>query len=217
VIPISSYLEVLPILLEGLNITVIVLIGSAILGYTIAFVAGFGRISKNVFISKFTVVYVEFFRGTSLIVQMFWFYYAFQWSSAIWPAVLAIGLNYGAYTSEVVRSSILAVSEGQYEAATALNMSRFQRMRLVILPQAVRMMLPEFGNYLVQMLKATSIAALVGLAEITHHGMILRASNFSLAVEVFTMLLVMYFLLALPLIALTKWLERLSSKGVASE
>lgn len=118
--------------------------------------------------------------------------------------------------SEIVRTSILAVPEGQYEAATALNMSRFQRMRLVILPQAVRMMLPEFGNYLIQMLKATSLVALIGLADITYQGMIYRSSNVAMTIEVFTMLLIMYFILALPLIGLTKWFEKLSSKGVAN-
>lgn len=140
---IDLYVEILPILLKGLNITIIVLIGSAILGYTVAFIAGFGRISKNGYIRKFTAVYVEFFRGTSLIVQMFWLFYVINWESNIWPGILAIGLNYGAYTSEIVRTSILAVPQGQYEAATAMNMSRFQRMRLVILPQAIRMMLPD--------------------------------------------------------------------------
>lgn len=202
--------------MKGLNVTIIVLIGAAILGYIIAFIAGFGRISKNPFISKFTVVYVEFFRGTSLIVQMFWLYFVIDWDWTIWPGILAIGLNYGAYLSEVVRTSILAVPNGQYEAATAMNMSRIQRMRLVILPQAVRMMLPEFGNYLIQMLKATSLVMLIGLADITFEGKIYQEANFSQTIEVFTLLLVMYFILALPLIGLTKWFERLASKGVAS-
>src|SRR5699024_1067948 len=100
--------------------------------------------------SRFTAFYVEIFRGTLLIVQLFWLYYAMpilfdiDLGSDFLVGVLAIALNYGAYMSEIVRSSILAVAKGQREAATALNMSRFQRMRLVILPQAVRMMLPEF-------------------------------------------------------------------------
>jgi polar amino acid transport system permease protein len=192
------------------------LIGSAILGYSIAFIAGFGRISRFGIVRTFTAVFVEIFRGTSLIVQLFWLFYIFHWPSNIWPGVIAIGLNYGAYLSEVVRSSVLAVPNGQYEAATALNMSRFQRMRFVILPQAVRMMLPEFGNYLIQMLKATSLVSLISLADITFQGKIYQETNFGQTIEIFTLLLVMYFLLALPLIGLTKWFERLASKGVAS-
>ena len=71
----SSYIEVIPVLLEGLHVTLYVLFGSIIVGYSVAFIAGFGRIAKNPFINKFTAVYVEVFRGTSLIVQLFWFYY----------------------------------------------------------------------------------------------------------------------------------------------
>ncbi|GAA0487967.1 hypothetical protein GCM10008986_11910 [Salinibacillus aidingensis] len=126
-------------------------------------------------------------------------------------------MNYGAYMSEVVRGSILSVSDGQKEAATALNMSRFQRMRLVILPQAVRMMLPEFGNYLIQMLKATSLVSLIGLTDILYHGDIFRSTNLSLAPTVYLLILVFYFILALPLIWLTRWAEKQSSKGVATE
>ncbi len=158
-----------------------------------------------------------------MIVQLFWFYYALpglfdiHLATDFWAAVIAISMNYGAYMSEIVRGSILAVAKGQREAATALNMSRFQRMRLVILPQAVRMMLPEFGNYLIQMLKATSLVSLVGLTDILYHGDIFRSTNLSLAPTVYIMILIFYFILALPLIWLTRWAEKQSSKGVATE
>lgn len=162
------------------------------------------------------MIYVEFFRGTSLIVQLFWFYYVLPLPN-FWAGTLAIGLNYGAYMSEIVRGSILAVPKGQTEASIALNMSNWQRMRLVILPQALRMMLPEFGNYLIQMVKATSLVSLIGLTDITYQAMVYRASNIPQSIEVFVILLIVYFLIALPLIALTRWLERMSSKGVARE
>ncbi|WP_079525423.1 ectoine/hydroxyectoine ABC transporter permease subunit EhuC [Halobacillus hunanensis] len=218
----SNYIEIIPVLLEGLNITITVLIGSAIFGYLIAFLAGFGRLSKNFLIRNFTKVYIEVFRGTSLVVQLFWFFYVLPGLlgvelSAYLIGVITIGMNYGAYMSEVVRGSILAVSSGQSEAATALNMSRFQRMRFVILPQAIRMMLPEFGNYLIQMLKATSLVSIISLADITYVGLLYRDANISEGVAVFTMLLVLYFIIALPLIGLTRWLERWASKGVATE
>ncbi|WP_035426956.1 MULTISPECIES: ectoine/hydroxyectoine ABC transporter permease subunit EhuC [Sediminibacillus] len=209
--------------MQGINITVTVLIASAVLSYLIAFIAGFGRLSNNIFIRKFTGFYVEVFRGTSLIVQLFWFYYALpglfdiHLATDFWAAVIAIAMNYGAYMSEIVRGSILSVAKGQREAATALNMSRFQRMRLVILPQAVRMMLPEFGNYLIQMLKATSLVSLVGLTDILYHGDVFRSTHLSLAPTVYILILIFYFILALPLIWLTRWAEKQSSKGVASE
>jgi polar amino acid transport system permease protein len=219
---IDSYAEITSVLFEGLWITVKVLIGSVIIGYLIAFVAGFGRIAKNGLVRKFTGVYVEVFRGTSLMVQLFWFYFAFAGLfgiqvNAYWAGVLAIALNYGAYMSEVVRGSILAVSKGQTEAAIALNMSGFQQMRLIVLPQAVRMMLPEFSNYLIQMLKATSLVSLIGLADITYQGMIFRSSNLDMATAVFSFMLIFYFILAIPFILLSRWAERFSSKGVANE
>ena len=220
---ISAISEIFPILMQGLKITVTVLLASIVCGYLFAFIAGFCRLSNNVILRKFTGLYVEVFRGTSLIVQLFWLYYALpilfgiDLGSDFWAGVLAISLNYGAYMSEIVRGSILSVAKGQTEAATALNMSSFQRMRLVIFPQAVRMMLPEFGNYLIQMLKATSLVSLIGMTDILYYGDILRSSNLSQAPTVYLLVLVFYFILALPLIFLTRKMESISKKGVASE
>ncbi|MGM8212512.1 amino acid ABC transporter permease [Virgibacillus sp. W0430] len=209
-------------MMKGIKITVIVLILSAILGYLFAFVAGLCRLSKNPILRKFTVFYVEVFRGTSLIVQLFWLYYAipmlfgFDLGSNLLAGVLAIALNYGAYMSEIVRGSIIAVDKGQTEASIALNMTSFQRMRLVIFPQAVRMMLPEFGNYLIQMLKATSLVSLIGMHDILYHGDLLRSADLSMAPTVYILVLIFYFILALPLIWLARKAEEISKKGVAS-
>ncbi|MFD1038299.1 ectoine/hydroxyectoine ABC transporter permease subunit EhuC [Virgibacillus byunsanensis] len=218
----SAIAEVFPVLMKGIEITIIVLIFSAIFGYLFAFIAGLCRLSNNVILRKFTGFYVEIFRGTSLIVQLFWLYYALPMlfgidlGSNLLAGVLAISLNYGAYMSEIVRGSILAVAKGQTEASTALNMSRFQRMRLVIFPQAVRMMLPEFGNYLIQMLKATSLVSLIGMTDILYYGDILRSSDLSAAPTVYMLVLVFYFIMALPLIWLTRKAESISKKGVAT-
>ncbi|WP_163971771.1 ectoine/hydroxyectoine ABC transporter permease subunit EhuC [Oceanobacillus halotolerans] len=218
----STIGEVFPVLLKGIEITIVVLVLSAIFGYLFAFIAGLCRLSNNLILRKFTGFYVEVFRGTSLIVQLFWLYYAipmlfgFDLGSNLLAGVLAIALNYGAYMSEIVRGSILSVAKGQTEAATALNMSRFQRMRFVIFPQAVRMMLPEFGNYLIQMLKATSLVSLIGMTDILYHGNILRSSDLSAAPTVYFLVLVFYFIIALPLIFLTRKMEDISKKGVAS-
>lgn len=202
--------------------TITVLLAAALLAYAMAFIAGLSKLSNIVLLRKVTSVYVEVFRGTSLIVQLFWLYYALPMlfniplGSNWWIGVIAIGLNYGAYMSEVVRSSIVAVDEGQAEAATALNMSSFQRMRLVILPQAVRMMLPEFGNYTILMLKSTSLVSLIGLRDILYYGDIIRSTNASATPIVYTVVLVFYFILALPLIWLTKKGEKIAKKGAAA-
>ncbi len=215
-------IEVFPVLMKGINITITVFIFSSIFSYIFAFIAGLCRVSNNRLVRGGTSIYVEIFRGTSLIVQLFWLYYAIPMlfdvgiDNRLAAGVLAISLNYGAYMSEIVRGSILAVDKGQTEASIALNLSRSQRMRIVIFPQAFRMMLPEFGNYLIQILKATSLVSLIGMTDILYHGNILRSTNLSAAPTVYLLLLVFYFIMALPLIFLTRKGEQISKRGVAS-
>ncbi|GGA84646.1 ectoine/hydroxyectoine ABC transporter permease subunit EhuC [Ornithinibacillus halotolerans] len=222
VIIINAIIEVFPVLMKGIHITITVFILSVIFGYLFAFIAGLCRLSNNIIIRSTTSFYVEIFRGTSLIVQLFWLYYAIPMlfnigiDNRLMAGVLAISLNYGAYMSEIVRGSILAVDKGQTEASIALNLTRFQRMRLVVFPQALRMMLPEFGNYLIQMLKATSLVSLIGMTDILYHGNILRSTNLSMAPTVYLLLLVFYFIMALPLIFLTRKGEEISKRGVAN-
>lgn len=218
----GSLPEIFGVIVQGLGITLQVLVLSIIGASLIAFVAGLSRVSGNWAVRGFTGFYVEIFRGTSLIVQLFWFSYALpglfniHLGSDVWVAVLAISLNYGAYMSEIVRGSIQAVAAGQTEAAIALNLSRFQRMRHIILPQALRMMLPEYGNYLIQILKATSLVSLIGLTDLLYYGNIYRSTHLSDSPTVYVLLLVMYFVIALPMIWFTRKMETVSKKGVAS-
>lgn len=215
-------MEVFPILAKGIQVTITVLILSAILSYFIAIFAGLCRLSRFWIVRTITAIYVEVFRGTSLIVQLFWFYYAlpmlfdFTVGSNLVAGVLAISLNYGAYMSEIVRGSINAVDDGQREASTSLNFSSFDRMRLIIFPQAFRMMLPEFGNYTIQMLKATSLVSLIGMGDILYHGNILRATDTSATFSIYALALVFYFIMAIPLILLARKAEEISKRGVAS-
>ncbi|MCG7334523.1 amino acid ABC transporter permease [Sporosarcina sp. ACRSM] len=219
----SSIMEISLVLLEGIKITLIVLALSITISTLIAFVAGLSRVSSNVLLNKFTGFYVEIFRGTSLIIQLFWFSYALpglfniHLGSDIWTAVIAISLNYGAYMSEIVRGAILSVSGGQTEASIALNLTKFQRLRYIIIPQAIRMMLPEYGNYLIQILKATSLVSLIGLTDLLYYGNIYRSTHLAEAPTVYLLILVFYFILALPLIAFTRKMEVFSKKGVAQQ
>ena len=217
----GSLPDIFSTLVQGLKVTLLVLVLSIIFSTIIALVAGLSRVSTNRLVTGITGFYVEIFRGTSLIVQLFWFSYALpglfniHLGSDIWVAVLAISLNYGAYMSEIVRGSIQAVPAGQTEASIALNLSKFQRMRHIIIPQAIRMMLPEYGNYLIQILKATSLVSLIGLTDLLYYGNIYRSTHLSDSPTVYLLLLVMYFVIALPLIAFTKKMEKVSKKGVA--
>ena len=124
----SSIPDITLMLLRGIHVTLIVLVLSIVLSSVIAMIAGLSRVSQNKLLTGFTGVYVEIFRGTSLIVQLFWLSYALpglfniHLGSDIWVAVLAISLNYGAYMSEIVRGAILSVPQGQTEASIALNL-----------------------------------------------------------------------------------------------
>lgn len=191
---------------------------SAILAFFIAFAAGLGRISRFSIVRKITVIYVELFRGTSLLVQLFWIFFALpafgiQFSPFL-AGVVALGLNYGAYASEIVRGAILAIPHGQTEASIALNMSRWQRLRLIILPQALRIMLPGFGNISIELLKGTSLVSMITLTDLTYKGLIIQNTNISYTMPVFVLLLVLYFVIALPLIFIARKLEKNASRGV---
>lgn len=190
------------------------------MAFIIAFIAGLGRVSRFKMVRFVTTVFVELFRGTSLLVQMFFFFFALPaFGITLTPfvaGVIALGLNYGAYASEIVRGAIVAVPQGQIEAGIALNMTRWQRMRLIILPQAVRMMLPGFGNISIELLKGTSLVSLVTLADMTFQANMLKDSNTGAVIEIYTLLLILYFLIALPLILTARWLEKRSGKGVTA-
>lgn len=205
--------EILPQLLRGLSVTLSVLIAAVLIAYLVAFITGFAKLSKNKTVFRVTTAFVEFFRGTSLIVQLFWLYYAIpmllgiQLGSNWWAGVIAIGLNYGAYMSEVVRTSILAIDKGQDEAGTALNFSKYKKMRYIILPQAIKMMIPDFGSYTIQIMKATPLVSLIGLRDILYYGDILRNTNLSLSPLIYLIILLIYFVIALPIIYITKKLR----------
>lgn len=210
----------LPALLRGLRVTVELVVYSAALAFALSLIAGMGRLSRFTPVRLLTGAYVEFFRGTSLLVQLFWMYYVLPLPPfylelpRMAVAVLAIALNFGAYGSEVVRGAILAVPRGQWEAAIALNMTKWQALRRVILPQAFRMMLPGFGNLSVELIKSTALVSLITIPDMTFQAQALR--NFSGdTVTIYGLLLVLYFLLAFPVTRLVRWVEQRVSVGRA--
>jgi len=126
--------------------------------------------------------------------------------------ILALSLNAGAYGSEIVRSTIISVPKGQTEAAIALNMTPWQRTRLVILPQALVMMLPAFGNLIIEMLKGTALVSLVTLSDLTFVATVLNSSIMR-PTEIFSVLLVIYFVISLPFTRGIRWIEHRLSAG----
>jgi len=186
-------------LLSGLWVTVYMTVLSAALAAAIALVLGLLARMDHLAPRTFARVVIEFFRGTSLLVQLFWLFYALPlWGYQLDPVevgVVAFGLNFGAYGAEVVRGSINAVPRAQWEGAIALSLSPFQRMRRVILPQAFPLMIPPFGNLLIQLIKSTPLLFLVTLVDLTAVADQYRASEGKEAF-IFGLLLVIYFLLA---------------------
>lgn len=206
-----TLLDLLLILLRGLRFTLGLTLGGAVLAFILAFVAGLGRSSNNRLLAFIFGLYVEIFRGTSLLVQLFWIFFALPLVGIHLPAfqagVIGLGLNLGAYGAEVVRGAIQAVPVAQIEAAIALNMTPSQRMYRVIIPQAWVLILPPFGNLLVELIKSTALASLIAIPDLTFQAYSLRMTTGRTA-EVFLLLLVVYFAVAYPFAQVVRWLER---------
>ena len=169
-----SYLDFLieyfPKLMNGAYITALQMICASALAIFISLTFGLLRLSKHRLATGFATVYIEFFRGTSLLVQLYWIYYVLPLMGvkldAFEAGFIAIGLNFGAYGAEIVRGSIEAVPKGQWEAAIALNMSPSLRMRRIIIPQTFSILLPPASNLLVELLKATALVALITVVDL---------------------------------------------------
>jgi polar amino acid transport system permease protein len=188
-----------PLLLDGLIQTLKLFFMALGLDLVIAVVVGLARLSRHRLVRVCATVYVEFFRGISLFVTLFWLYFALPFLNVrltVWEAAVGgLALVHGAYTSEYVRGAIMSVSKDQFEAAVALNMSGYQRMRYVIFPQALVAMMPLLGNECVLMLKSTSLASLITLAELTEQGHSVIVRTYA-SVPVLVTVLLIYFTLA---------------------
>jgi len=213
----SGWSGYLGLILDGAVVTIELTVMGCALALVAAFIAGLGRISRHWPLRALATAYVEFFRGTSIFVQLFWAYFVLPLFglplTPLQAGVLALGLNVGAYGAEVVRGAILALPREQYEACTALNLSRFQRMRYVILPQALVLMLPTFGNNAIELLKGTAVVSLISLSDLTFQAQVVRAQTGSTAMPFLT-ILVLYFAMALVLSFSIRGLERKLSAGL---
>ena len=205
-------------LLLGTVTTLKVLVCSIILYVVISMIFGLMRLSKNPIIQGTATVYIEFFRGTSLLVQLFWVYYVLPFFGisleAFTAGVVALGLNFGAYGAEIVRGGILAVPKGQWEAAFALNFSPSKRMKNIIIPQIFPIILPPAANLTVELLKATALVALVTVVDLTFEARQINSITW-LSVQCFgTALLIYYFISRILLVPFLRWLEVLAAKKV---
>lgn len=200
-----------PRLFVGTGVTVAQFLLAAALGVAISLAMGLLKLSPNALLRGAAVTYIEIFRGTSLLVQLYWIFYVlplFGVSIEKFTAgYIAVGMNIGAYGAELVRGGILAVPKGQWEAALAINMSPAQRMWRIILPQALVNMLPPWGNLMIELLKGTALVSLISVADLMFEAKQINGTTF-LSAQVFGAALIIYYMLARFLVTpFMRWLE----------
>jgi polar amino acid transport system permease protein len=204
-------------IIRGIGITILVTVLGAAGALVVAFVFGMMSRAQGVpprFVAR---VFIEFFRGTSLLVQLWWLFFVlpqFGWVlSPLAVGILAFSLNFGAYGAEVVRGAINAVPKAQWEATVALNMTPYERMRRVILPQAIVGMIPPFNNLLIQLLKSTPLVFTITIVDVSAVATAYRSAEGN-TLFIFTVLLVLYFVLAYALTLGMNAFERRAKEAV---
>ena len=205
-------------LLGGLLITVeltfVVITLSLVCGLLVA-LAGMSRLTPLRWLVK---AYIEVIRGTPLLLQLIYVYYVLPEIGirldAFTAGVLALTLNYSAYISEVYRSGIQAIAKGQHDAAAALGMTRALSMRRIILPQAIRIVVPTLGNYFIGLFKDTALCSAVSIQEVLFTAQIIAAQSFQYF-TLYTVVLIMYLGVSFPAARLVGYLERVTRRGYA--
>ena len=200
------------LILTGLGVTIAYTVGTILLGLVIGLVTGLLRLSHNPMITAPLVAYVEIFRCTPLLVQIVWFYYALPVVLGVdipahVAAVLVLSLYTGAFYAEIIRGGVNSIESGQWDAARAIGMRRRQVMRHVILPQAVKRMIPPFMNQSIIQLKNTSLVSTIAVADLLYQGTIITAASYR-PLEVYTMVAIIYFLVLFPLTLAAQKVER---------
>lgn len=221
-------LDWLPYLLGGVPLTILISVLGIMLAVPLALVAALARISRNPLLYGVAGFYISFIRGTPIIVQIFFIYLGLPQLASYAPepisqlfilgsvtsGVLALGLNYGAYMAEIFRAGIQGIPRGQWDGASSLGLSPGQTMRLVILPQAVRLIIPPTGNQFIAMLKDSSLVSVMGVWELMY-----LARNYGRAefkyMEMLITAAVIYWLLSAVFELVQARLERRFGRGVS--
>jgi polar amino acid transport system permease protein len=230
----DPYKRIFVFLQDGLRVTISITVVSFLFIMLVGLIGGMGRISKNPLVKGIASIYVEIVRGIPMLVQLMFIYYASPIVirdiglrlAGVWPAlsaklvgikinpfgaaVMGLTICYGAYMAEIFRAGIESIAKGQMEAARSLGMSYFQAMRHVILPQAVRVILPPVGNEFVALLKDSSLVSVVAVADMTRRGREFMASTF-MALETWLMVALLYLVMTLFLSRVVSYIEERTS------
>ena len=195
----------------GIGVTLAYTAGTVLLGLLIGLVLGLARLSRSRWVNVPLVALIEVFRCTPLLVQIIWFYYALPvilgvQIPAVVAAVLVLSFYTGAFYAEIFRGGILSIEAGQWDAARAVGLHRGQVMRLVVLPQAVRRMIPPFMNQSSIQLKNTSLVSTIAVPDLLYQGTLITADTYK-PLEVYTVVALIYFALLFPATRLVQWWE----------
>jgi polar amino acid transport system permease protein len=187
------------LLLAGLGVTLMVTFASLVAGMVIGIIVGIFRLSKNPILSTTATIYVAVLRNTPALIQLIWVYYCLPLLlgidlNSITSCIVALSLHGGAYIGEIVRGGIQSIDRGQVEAARTIGLSQFQTMRRIILPQALRRMIPPLVNEGITLLKYSSLVSVLGVADLTYRAQVLATTTFR-PLEIYTFLGVEYLVL----------------------
>jgi len=207
--------EFLPILMNGVALTIVVTLGSLILSTLLGLVWALMRVSGISVLSGLSAALINVIRGIPIIVLLFYLYFVMPdlgvTLTALQAAILGLGIAYSAYQAENFRAGIEAIDKGQIEAAQAIGMGWWLTMRRVVLPQAVRIVLPPYGNIMIMMLKDSSQASTITVAELALQGKLIASSTFK-NTSVFTLVALMYLTMSIPLILLVRHFEKKANR-----
>lgn len=208
----SYAIKAIPTILEGLKYTILISVLGILIGFIIGSIVGFLRQCNNKVLNKIAYIYIWIIRGTPLMVQALYFYFAIPALLGInldrnVAGICVIALNSGAYIAEIVRGALQSVDPGQKEAGVSLGLSNTQTLLHIIIPPAFSNMLPSLGNQFIIALKDTALLTVIGVGELTHQASMLASTSFK-TVETYTTLAVMYLILTTMLSLLLKFTEK---------
>jgi polar amino acid transport system permease protein len=193
---VQKVLAWIPPLLDGARITISLTIVAVSAGLVLSLFLALGKISKKVWLNNICSAYIFFFRGTPLLMQLYFIYYGLPQitplltiNNRFLAAFFAFGLNSAAYCAEIIRAAIQSIDKGQFEASRALGMSYAQTMRLVIVPQSIRRLIPPVGNEFIMVLKDASLVSIIALTDITKVTRSISSSTASAMVYIPAMIL----------------------------
>lgn len=213
----ATTISMIPTLLRATPIVLTLLVGALAIAILLGMAIALLRIAKVPVLDKACAVFVEVMRGTPLLVQLFYIYYVLPrlgvQIEAVHAGILGLGLNYAAYLSEVFRASIASIDRGQNEAALSLGYTPAHAMFRIVIPQSLRVSIPPVGNYVISLVKDTSLTSVIAVTEIVKTANVVASTTFQVT-EVYTAAALIYLAVSLPLSGLLRIVEWNSKKHV---